>query len=71
MTECNGLPLEFSTLGRQKIHADFNGARLTSDAGAVLLREVAKCIGLMRWCDKHGENYIVGLAKNAVLKRLA
>jgi hypothetical protein len=47
MTECNGLPLEFSTLGRQKIHADFNGGRLTSDAGAALLREVDKRIGLI------------------------
>ncbi len=26
---------------------------------------------LLRWCDKHRVNYIVGLAKNAVLKRLA
>jgi len=24
----------------------------------------------MRWCDRHGVDYIVGLAKNAVLKRL-
>ena len=26
---------------------------------------------LMRWCDRHGVDYIIGLAKNAVLKRLA
>jgi len=26
---------------------------------------------LMRWCDRHGVDYILGLAKNAVLKRLA
>ena len=25
----------------------------------------------LRWCDRHGVDYIVGLAKNAVLKRLA
>lgn len=25
----------------------------------------------MRWCDRHGVDYIMGLAKNAVLKRLA
>lgn len=47
MTECNGLPLTFSTLGRKKIYADFNGGKLTSDAGAVLLREVDKRIGLI------------------------
>jgi len=47
MTECNGLPLEFSTLGRKRIQADFNGGKLTSDAGAALLREVDKGIGLI------------------------
>ncbi|MBC8508205.1 MAG: IS1380 family transposase [Chloroflexi bacterium] len=47
MTECNGLHLEFSSLGRRKIQADFNGGQLTSDAGATLLREVDKHIGLI------------------------
>jgi hypothetical protein len=26
---------------------------------------------MMRWCDRHGVDYIIGLAKNPVLKRLA
>lgn len=26
---------------------------------------------MMRWCDRHGVDYIIGLAKNDVLKRLA
>ena len=26
---------------------------------------------LMRWCDSHGIGYVLGLAKNAVLERLA
>jgi hypothetical protein len=26
---------------------------------------------MLRWCDRHGVDYILGLAKNAVLKRLA
>ncbi len=47
MTECNGLPLRFSRLGRRKIQADFNGGQLTSDAGAALLREVDQRIGLI------------------------
>jgi len=47
MTQCNGLPLSFSRLGRKKIQADFAGGYLTSDAGAVLLREVDKRIGLI------------------------
>jgi len=47
MTDCNTPSLLFSSLGSRKIHADFNGGRLTSDAGAVLLREVDKRIGLI------------------------
>jgi len=47
MTECNGLPLRFSTLGRQKVHADFNGGRLTSDAEAAVLSEIDRRIGLI------------------------
>ena len=47
MTQCNGLPLAFSSLGRKKIHADFAGGHLTSDAGAILLREVDKRLGLI------------------------
>lgn len=47
MTECNGLPLTFSRLGRRKIHADFNGGAISSDAGGLLLREVDQRIGLI------------------------
>ena len=48
MTECNSQPLLFSTLLKQKIiQANFDGGHLTSDAGATLLREVDKRIGLI------------------------
>lgn len=47
MTECNRGTLSFSSLGRQKIVADFEGGRLTSDAGALLLREVDRRFGLI------------------------
>lgn len=46
MTECNRQPLLFSSLGSQKVVADFAGGRLTSDAGGLLLREVDRRIGL-------------------------
>jgi len=39
-------------MGSKKIHADFNGGSLTSDAGAVLLREVDKRIGLIDAIDR-------------------
>ena len=41
MTDCNPDPLRFSSLGRKAVVADFQGGRLTTDAGALLLREVA------------------------------
>jgi hypothetical protein len=46
MTNCNPGPLPFSTLGPRAVIADFRGGRLTSDAGALLLREVDEAIGL-------------------------
>lgn len=48
MTDCTAQPLLFSSLGRQKIAADFNGGRLTSDAGGLLLREADRRLGLTR-----------------------
>ena len=47
MTDCNRQPLLFSSLSRKKIQADFNGGSLTSDAGALLLREVDRRLGLI------------------------
>lgn len=47
MTDCNTNPLLFSSLGRKKIQADFNGGSLTSDAGALLLRELDRRIRLI------------------------
>jgi hypothetical protein len=46
MTDCNREPLSFSSLGPKSVVADFLGGRLTSDAGALLLREVAQKTGL-------------------------
>jgi hypothetical protein len=46
MTECNRQPLQFSTLANKAVVADFLGGRLTTDAGALLLREVAEKTGL-------------------------
>lgn len=48
MTECNRQTLTFSSLSRRKITADFDGGRLTSDAGGLLLRQVDRRLGLTR-----------------------
>ena len=46
MTECTRKSLSFSRLKKQRIVADFEGGRLTSDGGALLLREVDRQLGL-------------------------
>ena len=51
MTDCHPEPLRFSTLGPKNVVADFPGGRLTTDAGALLLREVADRIGLFDALD--------------------
>ena len=47
MTECNTDGFDFTRLGRREVVADFLGGRLTTDAGALLLREVDRQIGLI------------------------
>lgn len=47
MTDCTTEPLLFASLKRQSIQADFRGGRLTSDGGALLLREEDRALGLI------------------------
>jgi Transposase DDE domain group 1 len=51
MTDCNPEPLRFASLGPRAVVADFRGGRLTTDAGALLLREAAERIGLFDALD--------------------
>ena len=39
-TECTGDQLEFQGVGRRKVQADFDGGVVSSDGGALLLREL-------------------------------
>ena len=47
-TDCRATQFEFQGLGRRQVVACFDGGRLTSDAGVLLLREVAERTGLVR-----------------------
>lgn len=47
MTECNSQTLQFTRVKRQQVVADFDGGRLTTDAGVLLLREADRRIGLL------------------------
>jgi len=46
MTQCTAKPLAFSSLSRRRVEADFDGGHLTSDGGALLLREVDRRLRL-------------------------
>lgn len=52
MTECNRQPLLFSTLGSRKVEADFSAGSVTTDAGALLLREADRRLGLLDALDR-------------------
>ena len=47
MTQCITDAIEFKTLGKRSVVADFNGGAITSDAGAVLLDKTEEAIGLL------------------------
>ena len=75
MTDCNTKTIEFSRLKRRKIQADFNGGKLTSDGGAVLLREVERHLGLIdainkRIPDPRNQDLIVHKQKTLLAQRI-
>src|SRR4030043_1233102 len=75
MTDCNQQTLQFSSLKSKKIPADFNGGSLTSDAGALLLREVDRHIRLtdaINRCipDPRNEFFIVHQQKTMLAQRI-
>jgi DDE family transposase len=47
-TECSQDSLDFARLGSRKVTAAFDGGAMTSNAGALLLRETDRAIGLSR-----------------------
>ena len=47
-TECNPAYLDFPMLGSRQVLADFDGGDITSDGGALLLRETERLTGVIR-----------------------
>ncbi len=47
MTDCTTTSLSFATLNGRRVEADFSGGALTTDAGALLLREADQRLGLL------------------------
>jgi hypothetical protein len=48
MTRCKSLDLDFHPLGRREVIAGFDGGIISSDAGAILLRELEQRTGIIR-----------------------
>jgi hypothetical protein len=46
-TACNPEQLEFHAVGRRAVIGRFDGGRITSDGGGLLLREVEQRLGLL------------------------
>jgi len=47
-TECNASYLDFPMLGSRHVLADFDGGDISSDGGALLLREAERLTGIIR-----------------------
>jgi len=47
-TECNQKSFEFHALGRRGVSGSFDGGRITSDGGGLLLRETERIVGVIR-----------------------
>ena len=59
LTLCNAGQMEFEALGSRKVTASFDGGAITSNAGALLLRQTDRRIGLSRQvaaCFKDGRD---------------
>ena len=61
-TECSQEFLDFASLGSRKVTASFDGGAMTSNAGALLLRETDRAIGCLvspaRFTDGRRHNCI-------------
>lgn len=75
MTECTPQQVEFSRLKRRSVSAAFDGGRMTSDAGVLLLREVDRQIGLIdavNDCipDPRDQRYVVHQQRDQLAQRI-
>ena len=74
-TECISPQLEFEGIGKRRVVAGFDGSAITSDAGALLLRETDRAIGLIdrlaaRFGDGRAPEQVVHSLRTLVGQRL-
>ena len=74
-TDCNDQPLLFQDLGARKVVADFSGGALSNDAGALLLREVDRDLGVSRglakcFTDRRDQRFVDHTVEELLSQRL-
>ncbi len=74
-TECKAEQLEFQGFGRRQGVASFDGGRISSDGGLLLLREVAQHSGLLKrfarcFADYRDTRYIEHTVEVLVAQRV-
>jgi hypothetical protein len=74
-TECKETQLEFQGFGRRQVVASFDGGRISSDGGLLLLREVANQSGLLKrfgrcFADYRDSRYIDHSVEELVSQRV-
>ncbi len=75
MTKCYTKPLSFSPIKRRQVEADFSGGDITSDAGALLLREADRKLELTKFIaqsiqDPRDSRYVNHELETMVKQRL-
>ena len=74
-TDCNPKQLHFQGLGKRDVVAAFDGGTISSDAGAVLLREVEAARGFLRrfsrcFVDRRDPRYLEHSVREIVSQRI-
>jgi hypothetical protein len=75
LTECTTKSFAFHALGRRDVIARFDGGKITSDAGAVLLRETERITGVLRqfaacFTDHRNPKFIEHTVEQLVAQRI-
>ena len=73
-TQCNINQLHFQGLGTKKVIADFNGGTITSDAGALLLREIDSANNFIEnfascFADYRNQGYVEHSVRELIAQR--
>jgi hypothetical protein len=74
-TECQQVAFQFQALGARAVVADFSGGYLSSDGGALLLRQVDRSVGLSRllaecFVDERDQRFVEHKVEELVAQRL-